>query len=172
MNLTWDAVPDTGIQGYRVYVGTQSGQYSMAYLTGAIPIMPVGQLEFGRTYYFTVSTIDGSGVESARATELAVTIAPPPLPMASSVGRIGNNGSGQYALKWAFPAAALGSSPEFIIQASPDLKTWTDHDTVSASEVVSSSGGTANFTWPIQSGGVQMFYRLSARNFMGIAISP
>ena len=169
MKLAWDAVPETDIQGYRVHVGTQSQQYTASYNTGVVNAYPINDLEYGKTYYFAVSTIGSSGLESSLSGELAVNIAPPPLPTA---GLSVSNGSGQAGLQWTFPKSALGSSPEFVVSASPDMVTWTEVDTILPAQA---SGGDAlnlEFSWPLQVVGSQRFFRLTARNWMGNSTAP
>lgn len=167
--LGWDAVPETNIQGYKVYIGTVSQQYTQILDAGTINNLTVPNLEFGTTYYFSVKAIGSTGLESLFSQELVVTISPPPLPTA---GGITTNSSGQLGLDWTFPVAALGSSPQFVIQASDDLVQWTQVDTVLPSE---STGGTSqmlNFSWPITQTASKKFYRLTAQNWMGESTAP
>lgn len=82
--LAWDAVPETNIQGYKVYVGTQSLQYTTSYLAGNQLTYSVAGLTSGQTYYFAVSAIGSTGLESAYSTELAVTTAVPPVAVADA----------------------------------------------------------------------------------------
>jgi hypothetical protein len=168
LSLGWDAVPESDIQGYKIHIGGASGEYTMTFTTeGTVAEVP--GLEFGKTYYFAVSAIGSAGVESVLSTELAVTIAPPPLPAGTSVGP---DGSGGISLKWTFPVSDLDSSPEFIIQSSPDLVNWSFYDTVSAEEAVGVNGGFKQFSRPVEPGEGSMFFRLTAKNFMGTATAP
>jgi hypothetical protein len=169
VNLAWNAVPEPGIQGYRVYAGTATGVYSQTFEVGTSLSVPVPSREFGQTYYFSVKAIGSTGLESPYAQELVVTIAPPPLPLG---GGLTVNGSGQRALNWTFPKASLGSSPEFIIEQSTNLVNWTVAATVQPS---ASTGGTtqiANFSWPVAISGTRRFYRLTAKNWMGMSTTP
>jgi VCBS repeat-containing protein len=84
VTLGWNAVPETDIQGYKVYVGTQSLQYTSSYLTGIQLTYSVAGLTSGQTYYFAVSAIGSTGLESAYSTELAVTTAVPPVAVADA----------------------------------------------------------------------------------------
>ena len=71
-----------------------------------------------------------------------------------------------------FPKSALGSSPEFVVSASPDMVTWTEVDTILPAQA---SGGDAlnlEFSWPMQVVGSQRFFRLTARNWMGNSTAP
>ena len=169
VNLGWNAVAETDIQGYRIHVGTQSLQYTGSYDTGLALTYLAGGLEYGKTYYFSVTAIGSTGLESLLSNELVVTVAPPPLPTAS---HLVTTGTGQSGLQWTFPRAALGSSPEFLVSASPDLVTWTMVDTILPAQA--SGGDTLNlqFTWPLQVVGNRRFFRLTAKNWMGNSTAP
>lgn len=167
VKLGWDAVSDSEIEGYRVYVGGQSGLYTTTYDTGTEVTYPVGGLEFGKTYYFAVKTIGVDGSESDHSSELAVTISPPPLPGAAGMQTLGG---GQTGLQWTFPKSALGSSPEFIIQSSPDLVNWTRVDTVTADESIGSDAQNVRFSWPVSTNGGRKFFRLTAENWLGTSV--
>lgn len=169
IKLGWNAVPEIGIQGYKVYVGTASNQYTMTYDAGANLTVTVPDRVLGTTYYFAVKAIGSTGLEGSYSQEIAVTIATPPLPTG---GGMTLNGSGQRALNWTFPKAAFSSSPEFIVEQSTDLVNWTVAATVLPS---ASTGGTtqmANFSWPMAVSGNRRFYRLTARNWLGTSMTP
>ena len=169
LTLGWDAVSETGITGYRVHVGTQSRQYTGLHDTGLQTTFPVGGLEFGQTYYFVVSAIGSTGLESAVSDEIAVTVAPPPLPVG---GRMVSNGSGQPSLQWTFRRADLGSSPAFIVQASSDLVHWTQVDTVLPGQATGGDAQNLQFAWPVAiTTGNRMFYRLTAKNWVGQSVA-
>ena len=166
LTLGWNANPESGLQGYRVSVGTQSGQYTEFHDTGTALRFPIGNLQVGQTYYFVVTAIGGTGLESLPSNELMVTIGRPPLPTG---GMLASNGSGSLSLNWAFPVSDLGSSPEFIVQVSSNLKDWSPVATVAATDSVGRTGQMEQFSWTLPSAvaGGQMFYRLTARNWMG-----
>ncbi|MEO5914223.1 MAG: Ig-like domain-containing protein [Luteolibacter sp.] len=74
LSLAWNAVPEANIQGYRVYVGTASNQYSRQYNTGNVTTIPVGELLSGQTYYFAVKAISSTGIEGQPSDELVVPV--------------------------------------------------------------------------------------------------
>lgn len=82
--LSWNAVPQTDIQGYRVYVGLESGQYTQQYDVGTVLNYSVGDLAIGQTYYIAVKAIGSTGLESDFSEELPVTVTPQPMVMADS----------------------------------------------------------------------------------------
>jgi hypothetical protein len=164
IKLGWNAVPETGILGYKVYVGTASNQYTQNYDAGTSLTLTVPDRVLGSTYYFAVKSIGAGGLESAFSGEIAVTIATPPLPTG---GGMAVSGSGQRSLSWSFPKAALTSSPEFIVEQSVDLVNWTVAATVLPSASTGGTTQTANFAWPVAVSGLRRFYRLTARNWLG-----
>lgn len=165
LTLAWNPNPEPNLQGYRVYVGTVTGQYSQILSAGAVTSFQISQLQVGQTYYFAVAAVDGAGLESPRSTELAVTIATPPLPSGS---QLSSNTSGGLALKWTFPTSHMGSSPKFIVQTSTDMVNWTQVATILAANSLGRDGQMENFSWPIPATTeARKFYRLTATNWLG-----
>jgi len=151
-------------------VGLHSGEYSQTYNVGNSLSYSVEGLGLGQSYYFAVIAIGSTGLESLPSAELVVTVAAPPLPMGSMVA---SNGSGQFDLQWTFPTAAMSSAPEFIVQASPDLVTWTQVATLLAENSLGGNGQVDRFSWPIPpAAGEPKFYRLTAKNWMGSSSAP
>ncbi len=169
IKLGWNAVPEIGIQGYKVYVGTASNQYTLTYDAGTNLSLTIPDRVLGTTYYFAVKAIGSTGLESSYSQEIAVTIATPPLPMG---GGMSLSGTGQRALNWSFPKAALSSAPEFIIEQSTNLVNWTVAATVLPSASTGGTTQTANFSWPVAVSGPRRFYRLTARNWLGTSTGP
>lgn len=169
VTLGWNPVPEPNLQGYRVFLGTQSGQYTQTFDTGPATSIPLDDLQAGQTYYFTVIAIGATGLESQPAAELQLTIATPPLPLGTSVAA---SGTGNLNLQWTFPSSAMGSSPDFIVQASADLRNWTEVATVPASDSIGGNGQVTQFSWSIPRTGDRMFYRLTAKNWLGTSSAP
>ncbi len=79
--LTWDppttnadGTPLTDLAGYKVYYGTESGNYSQSIDVGNVTTYTVSGLTNGQTYYFAVTAYDTSGNESDYSNERAKTI--------------------------------------------------------------------------------------------------
>lgn len=70
VSIGWDA-PQPGIVGYNVYVRPENGQYGApaTFVTGTTGT--IGNLSFGTIYYFSVTSVDAFGLESAKSAELA-----------------------------------------------------------------------------------------------------
>jgi hypothetical protein len=170
VTLAWDPVVEPVLTGYKLFLGTSPGQYTEVHEVDLSTQLTVSGLEFGQTYYAVVISLGAGADESLPSTELSFTVAPPPLPFDTQVAL---DGSGQMVLQWSFAKAALGSSPEFIIQASPDLTHWTEFETISADQPAVEAGDILTFVRPVATtGGPQMFYRMTARNWMGESTAP
>lgn len=61
--LAWDASPSPGVVGYRIYFGTNAGQYVLTADVGAALAATVRLPHPGR-WFFTATAVDGSGLES------------------------------------------------------------------------------------------------------------
>ena len=90
VQLTWDAlvqsngtsVPD--LAGYKLYYGSQSGQYQPVILVGLTTTYTVTNVSAGQTYYFAITAYDTTGTESAFSNEVSVTLPMSALPTARS----------------------------------------------------------------------------------------
>ena len=85
--LAWDLSPDSGILGYKVYRTETSGSFASPPLNGSTLVTgstftdSTGQA--GRTYYYAVTAVSSTGLESNRSNVVQTTIvvpAPAPLP--------------------------------------------------------------------------------------------
>jgi fibronectin type III domain protein len=68
--LSWTAVPEPSVVGYKLYYGTSSGQYDSQVDVGPDVSYTVNGLTPGTTYYFAVSAYN-SGGESALSSEVS-----------------------------------------------------------------------------------------------------
>jgi endo-alpha-N-acetylgalactosaminidase len=80
VQLAWDAplqangTPVTNLAGYKLYVGSQSGQYKSTVPVGMTTTYTVTNLSAGQTYYFAATAYDMTGSESAFSNEVSVTL--------------------------------------------------------------------------------------------------
>jgi len=72
--LSWDPSISTDVAGYKVYVGTASGNYSSSISVGIVTSYTVTNLGVGNTYYFAVTDYDSSGLESGLSNEVSKSI--------------------------------------------------------------------------------------------------
>lgn len=68
--LSWTAVPEPSVLGYKLYYGTTSGQYDSHVDVGPEVSYTLNGLASGTTYYFAVSAYN-SGGESALSSEVS-----------------------------------------------------------------------------------------------------
>jgi hypothetical protein len=73
--LAWDPSPSTNISGYKVYVGSASGEYDATITLGNQTAYTVTRLGTG-TWYFAVTAFDNDGNESDFSNEVSQTISP------------------------------------------------------------------------------------------------
>jgi len=74
--VSWKANSETDLAGYRVYVGTRSGNYTFA---GPFDVtsgtsFTVTNLPIGTTYFFAVSAFDKAGNESVKSNEVSKSL--------------------------------------------------------------------------------------------------
>ena len=80
VQLAWDApvqangTPVPNLAGYKLYYGSQSGQYQTIIPVGLTTTYTVTNLSAGQTYYFAVKAYDSTGMESAFSNEVSVTL--------------------------------------------------------------------------------------------------
>jgi fibronectin type 3 domain-containing protein len=76
--LKWDSAANSGAASYRVYFGNASRSYLQArgsgVEVGANTQYVAAGLQQGLTYYFSVTSVDGNGIESAYSNEAQKTI--------------------------------------------------------------------------------------------------
>ncbi len=80
VQLTWDAplqtngTPVPNLAGYKLYYGSQSGQYPTMIPVGMKTTYTVTNLSAGQTYYFAAKAYNSTGTESAFSNEVSVTL--------------------------------------------------------------------------------------------------
>jgi hypothetical protein len=77
--LTWDASSSPSVVGYNVFRSTQSGGPYTVLNTGPVSSLTHTDepVQSGKTYYYNLTAVDGSGVESQFAGEVSVIIPSP-----------------------------------------------------------------------------------------------
>lgn len=88
LKLAWDPSESSGVTGYKVYYGTQSGNYSGSVDAGNQTSTTLTGLADGQTYYIATTAYDSAGAESDFSNEVSATTAA----AASSSGSEGGGG--------------------------------------------------------------------------------
>jgi hypothetical protein len=76
--LQANGAPVSNLAGYKLYYGSQSGQYQTTVPVGLTTTYAVTNLSAGKTYYFAVKAYNSTGTESAYSNEVHVTLPPSP----------------------------------------------------------------------------------------------
>lgn len=71
--VAWDANEEPDLAGYKVYWGTESGNYTLAQDVGLTTRTVITGLTEGTTYYLTVTAYNAYGIESTPAQEIVFT---------------------------------------------------------------------------------------------------
>jgi hypothetical protein len=74
LTLAWNSNPESDVTGYRVSYGTFSKVYSSVINVGTTPTTAVSGLTEGTTYYFVVSAVNQSGLQSAPSSEISYQV--------------------------------------------------------------------------------------------------
>lgn len=143
--LGWNASSSSDTAGYNVYYGTTSGNYTTKFNAGNVTSATISNLTAGVTYYFSATTVDTNGNESAFSNE-ASFIVPGILTLSNGV----NPGD---PMLIQFPVAP---GHWYEVQASTDLQNWI---TISQTDVATSNTWL-QFTDPNAGAFSSRFYRL------------
>lgn len=80
VSLAWQASPSSNLQGYKVYRGQSSGgpysPISSVLTTGTLQFTDSG-VTGGKTYFYVITSIDLSGLESAPSPEVSAQVPTP-----------------------------------------------------------------------------------------------
>jgi len=72
--LAWDPNTNSGLVGYKVYVGNASRSYQSSLNVGNQTTATIANLQEGATYYFAVTAYDTSSEESGYSNEVTYTV--------------------------------------------------------------------------------------------------
>ncbi len=110
--LNWNGSNDPEVAGYRIYYGTNSGNYFTNQLTGMVTSYAIIGLTAGVTYYFAVATVGTDGSESPLSVEVSFVPGLTTVEFASVPSQPGSLIMGGLA------------GNHYEIQATEDLKNW------------------------------------------------
>jgi hypothetical protein len=138
--LQWDPNPEPDIAGYKVYIGTLSGQYSRSVDVGPLTSYLLAGLNAGETHYLAVTAYTSAGIESPFSDEVIYT---PAIDGITSRVIPSNFIPTDGTATIQFPGI-LGQRVRIL--ATSDFETWTQvySTTVTLNGVVSFSDGAMN----------------------------
>ncbi len=118
LSLEWDANGEPDLEGYRIYYGTSSGNYTASADVANSTHCVISNLEQGVTYYFAATAYDAEGNESGFSEEIVYAV-PAAEPGEDSSSSGGGGGGGCF-----IATAAYGSylAPEVMV-----LRHFRDH---------------------------------------------
>jgi hypothetical protein len=118
VTLAWNTSISPNIIGYNIYYGGVSGIYTNEIATENATNLTVPGLLVGSTYYFVVTAVNSSGVQSGFSSQLSYTVASAPI-----LGTPIFSGNG-----FSFSVNG-GSGNSYVIEASTNLISWIPLET-------------------------------------------
>jgi Fibronectin type III domain len=122
MSMDWDPSPTPDVAGYFLYYGLASGDRTNRLDVGNVTSVTVGGVETNFTYYLTLVTYDGAGIESAPSNEIEYApsgLSAPEMPRLDV--QLQSEGNPGRFLRLSFGGTA---GLTYQIQATEDLRQW------------------------------------------------
>lgn len=156
LRISWDPGEDGDVVSYRVYYGASSGSYDKSIEVGEITAV-IPDLLVDSYYYFAVTAVNASGLESDFSDELVVLARALPLPPGAVPAQIAGF-SRIDGLTLGFDIKGAVGARELRLYGSNDLKEWELLETVDGS-----ISAKVLINDPQAVGAPQRFYRLESR---------
>lgn len=163
-SLEWNVNPEPDVVGYKVYLGTESKNYTSVADVSGTTKMRLPSVSLGTTFYLAVSAYNAKGEESPKSAELKVIA---DVPTATSDTSMSFSAPGQGQLQWRYPTSNVPAADKFTIYASEDLKTWKSAGTVDASASSSSDANWLYYKFPYSADKRSMFFKVEGSNAFG-----
>ena len=144
VTLAWDANPEPGIAGYRLYYGEPPGNYSNSVDVGNVTSFSVANLVELRTYSFYVTAYNIAGLESDPSSTVSYTV-----PLSVAISGITSTPQG-IAFSW---ASIPGRTYRVVYKQNLNDAQWTD-----ASLDLLSSGASLYWIDANSASSAQRFY--------------
>jgi hypothetical protein len=121
LTVLWNKSADTNVQGYKLYYGTTSQQYTSLVVAGNATNALVGGVTPGVTYYFAATSYNAAGWESSYSPEISYTV-----PLISPAGTVTNAAlSSAASTSSGFNFSVNGTAASlYVIVASTNLTDW------------------------------------------------
>jgi hypothetical protein len=121
LTVMWYKSPDTNVQGYKLYYGTTSQQYTNSIVAGNVTNALAAGITPGVTYYFAVTSYDAAGWESSYSPEISYTV-----PLNSPAGTATNAAlTSAASTSSGFNFSVNGTAASlYVVVASTNLTYW------------------------------------------------
>ena len=118
VSLAWDPSTSPNVAGYNIYYGPACGTYTNKISVGNVTSATIPGLTEGACNYFVVRAYDALGLESLPSNEVSYDV---PDQFILAIKSIQTNGS-----PTSVTITATGATPaDWVLESSPDFKTWT-----------------------------------------------
>ena len=77
LSFAWDANTEPDLAGYKLFIGSSSGNYTNHIVLGKVTSHTIPNLVNGSVYYFALSAVNSNGLESDLSAELRYPNLPP-----------------------------------------------------------------------------------------------
>jgi hypothetical protein len=118
VTLTWNPSTSPNVIGYDIYYGPACGTYTNKISVGNVTSATVPGLQEGACDFFVVTARDTSGLESLPSNEVSYNIPDRAILAINAIHLIGSPASITITAGGVTP-------PQWALESSPDLKTWT-----------------------------------------------
>lgn len=167
VNLAWNTNPESDIAGYKVYFGTESGNYSQIIDAPGRTSAALPQLVIGGTYYLAVSAYNSAGLEGPRSSELVLSATPPAATESTSFTMAPAGSGTTGTLAWKYPKVTTSAAQGFAVYGSEDLVNWNVVQNITPDQASRSDEQYLYFEWPYAATAARMFFRVGAGNAFG-----
>ena len=114
LSVTWNQSTNINVKGYKVYFGSASQQYTSTIDAGNATNVSISGITPGKTYYFSATSYNAAGLESAFSPEISYTV---PLLNPPISAPVRNGGGFQFSV-------AGTASASYVVLASTNLVNW------------------------------------------------
>jgi hypothetical protein len=139
LTVMWNKSADTNVQGYKVYYGTVSQQYTNSIMAGNVTNASVTVIQTGVTYYFAATSYDAAGWESSYSPEVSYTV--PLISPTAPVTNAGLSSAASTSSGFNFSVKGTAASP-YVVVASTNLTDWVAVATNASPFVFTDSNAT------------------------------
>jgi hypothetical protein len=176
VSLTWDPNRESDLAGYKIYSGTQPGNYPKNIDVGKVTTYTLNGLDLGITYYIAATAYNTQGLESSFSNEVAYTVPSCSyaiLPSSASFSTSGGSGSVNVTTQAGCNWGTSASIPWITVSSGSGIGNGTMSYTVSPNTGTTRTAGLtiAGNVFTVTEAGITT-YLITASAGEGGSISP